>query len=43
MNSKYNNLFETFKFPCRITTRNRLVMASMTTWSSNEYRTISDD
>ncbi|WP_419872784.1 NADH-dependent flavin oxidoreductase [Candidatus Pristimantibacillus sp. PTI5] len=43
MNSKYNNLLESFTFEKGITLRNRVVMAPMTTWSSNDDYTISDD
>lgn len=43
MKSKYNKLFEPFKLPNGITIKNRLVMAPMTTWASNEDGTISDD
>ncbi|SFF04241.1 2,4-dienoyl-CoA reductase [Bacillus sp. OV194] len=42
MNTKYNNLFESLTFKNGITTKNRVVMAPMTTWSSNDDYTISD-
>ncbi|QHM13329.1 NADH-dependent flavin oxidoreductase [Bacillus subtilis] len=43
MNEKYNNLFETFTFKNGVTLKNRVVMAPMTTWSSNDDYTISDE
>ncbi|WP_342047168.1 NADH-dependent flavin oxidoreductase [Bacillus sp. OTU530] len=43
MNEKYSNLLESFTFKNGITLRNRVVMAPMTTWSSNDDYTISDD
>jgi 2,4-dienoyl-CoA reductase-like NADH-dependent reductase (Old Yellow Enzyme family) len=43
MNTKYSNLFEPFTFKNGITLSNRIVMAPMTTWSSNDDYTISDE
>ncbi|MDN3233329.1 NADH-dependent flavin oxidoreductase [Priestia megaterium] len=43
MNKKYNNLFETFTFKNGVTLKNRVVMAPMTTWSSNDDYTVSDE
>lgn len=43
MNTKYNSLFESFTLKNGITLKNRVVMAPMTTWSSNDDYTISDD
>ncbi|MEC0270761.1 NADH-dependent flavin oxidoreductase [Paenibacillus anseongense] len=43
MNTKYNNLLESFSFKNGVTLRNRVVMSPMTTWSSNEDYTISDE
>lgn len=43
MNTKYNNLFESFTFKNGITIKNRVVMAPMTTWSSNDDYTVSDE
>jgi 2,4-dienoyl-CoA reductase-like NADH-dependent reductase (Old Yellow Enzyme family) len=43
MNQKYGRLFESFTFRSGITMKNRIVMAPMTTWSSNDDLTISDD
>jgi 2,4-dienoyl-CoA reductase-like NADH-dependent reductase (Old Yellow Enzyme family) len=43
MNQKYSRLFEPFTFRSGITIKNRIVMAPMTTWSSNDDLTISDD
>jgi 2,4-dienoyl-CoA reductase-like NADH-dependent reductase (Old Yellow Enzyme family) len=42
MNTKYSNIFESFTFKNGITLSNRIVMAPMTTWSSNDDYTISD-
>ena len=42
MNEKYSNLMESFTFKNGVTLRNRVVMAPMTTWSSNDDYTISD-
>lgn len=41
MDEKFEPLFDSFSFPCGITLKNRLLMAPMTTWSSNEDSTIS--
>ena len=43
MNETYSNLFETFTFRNGVTLKNRVVMAPMTTWSSNDDYTISDE
>ncbi|MCY8844398.1 NADH-dependent flavin oxidoreductase [Bacillus inaquosorum] len=43
MNEKFNNLFETFTFKNGVTLKNRVVMAPMTTWSSNDDYTVSDE
>lgn len=43
MNIKYSKLFEPFTFKSGISIKNRLVMAPMTTWASNDDLTISDD
>lgn len=43
MNSKYNQLFQPFTFKNGITIKNRVVMAPMTTWASNDDQTISDE
>ncbi|MFE4144148.1 NADH-dependent flavin oxidoreductase [Peribacillus sp. YIM B13472] len=43
MNEKYSNLVESFTFKNGITLKNKVVMAPMTTWSSNDGYTISDD
>lgn len=43
MNTKYNKLFEPFTFRSGITIKNRVVMAPMTTYSSNDDTTISDE
>ncbi|NOU97872.1 NADH:flavin oxidoreductase [Paenibacillus sp. LMG 31456] len=43
MYTKYNNLLESFTFKNGITLRNRVVMAPMTTWASNDDYTVSDD
>lgn len=43
MNFKYSKLFEPITFRSGVSIKNRLVMAPMTTWSSNEDGTISDD
>jgi 2,4-dienoyl-CoA reductase-like NADH-dependent reductase (Old Yellow Enzyme family) len=42
MNTKYEKLFEPFTFKSGVTIKNRLVMAPMTTWASNEDLTVSD-
>ncbi|WP_339789556.1 NADH-dependent flavin oxidoreductase [Paenibacillus sp. FSL R7-0313] len=41
--SKFNKLFEPFTFNKGITLKNRVVMSPMTTWSSNDDYTISDE
>ncbi|MGE6489131.1 NADH-dependent flavin oxidoreductase [Paenisporosarcina sp. NPDC076898] len=43
MNQKYSNLLESYTLKSGITLRNRVVMAPMTTWSSNDDYTISDE
>jgi 2,4-dienoyl-CoA reductase-like NADH-dependent reductase (Old Yellow Enzyme family) len=43
MNQKYSRLFESFTFRSGITMKNRIVMAPMTTYSSNDDLTISDE
>ena len=43
MNTKYSNLFESLTFNNGINIKNRVVMAPMTTWSSNDDYTISDE
>ncbi len=43
MNKKYSNLFESFTFKNGITLKNKVVMSPMTTWSSNDDYTVSDD
>jgi 2,4-dienoyl-CoA reductase-like NADH-dependent reductase (Old Yellow Enzyme family) len=43
MNEKYQVLFETFKFPCGLESKNRLVLAPMTHWSSNPDGTVSEE
>jgi 2,4-dienoyl-CoA reductase-like NADH-dependent reductase (Old Yellow Enzyme family) len=43
MNSKYNQLFQPFTFKNGMTIKNRVVMAPMTTWASNDDLTISDE
>lgn len=43
MNQKYSRLFESFTFRSGITMKNRVVMAPMTTWSSDDDLTVSDD
>jgi 2,4-dienoyl-CoA reductase-like NADH-dependent reductase (Old Yellow Enzyme family) len=43
MNAKYQPLFESFKFPCGLESKNRLVLAPMTHWSSNPDGTVSDE
>jgi 2,4-dienoyl-CoA reductase-like NADH-dependent reductase (Old Yellow Enzyme family) len=42
MNSKYNKFFESFTFPNGISLKNRLVMAPMTNFSSNDDGTVTD-
>ena len=43
MNTIYQPLFESFKFPCGLESKNRLVLAPMTHWSSHVDGTISDE
>lgn len=43
MNTKTEQLFETFTFKNGIETRNRIAMAPMTTWASNDDYTVADD
>ncbi|MGG0788645.1 NADH-dependent flavin oxidoreductase [Peribacillus simplex] len=43
MNGKYSNLFKSFTFKNGITLNNRVVMAPMTTWSSNDDYTVSNE
>jgi 2,4-dienoyl-CoA reductase-like NADH-dependent reductase (Old Yellow Enzyme family) len=43
MNSKYNQLFQPVTFKNGVTIKNRVVMAPMTTWASNDDLTISDE
>jgi len=43
MNETYSNLFESLTFKKGVTLKNRIVMAPMTTWSSNDDYTISDE
>ncbi len=43
MNTNYNNLFESFTFKNGVTIKNKVVMAPMTTWASNDDYTISDE
>jgi 2,4-dienoyl-CoA reductase-like NADH-dependent reductase (Old Yellow Enzyme family) len=43
MSTKTKQLFETFKFKNGIETKNRIVMAPMTTWASNDDYTVADD
>ncbi|MED4240918.1 NADH-dependent flavin oxidoreductase [Priestia megaterium] len=43
MNETYSNLFESFTLKKEVTLKNRVVMAPMTTWSSNDDYTISDE
>ncbi|MFS0604913.1 NADH-dependent flavin oxidoreductase [Peribacillus frigoritolerans] len=43
MTNKYRELFESFTFKSGITIKNRVVMAPMTTYSSNDDATISDE
>jgi 2,4-dienoyl-CoA reductase-like NADH-dependent reductase (Old Yellow Enzyme family) len=42
MHTKYNPLFETMKFRSGVELKNRIVMAPMTNWSSNEDGTVTD-
>ncbi|MNU25408.1 NADH oxidase [compost metagenome] len=43
MKTKTEQLFETFKFKNGIETKNRIAMAPMTTWASNDNFTVADD
>lgn len=43
MSTTTEQLFETFKFKNGIETKNRIAMAPMTTWASNDDYTIADD
>lgn len=43
MNNKYSKLFDSFTFKSGVTIKNRVVMAPMTTWASNEDLTVSDE
>ncbi|MGZ7445497.1 NADH-dependent flavin oxidoreductase [Paenibacillus sp. TH7-28] len=43
MNQKYSKFFESFTFKSGITIKNKVVMSPMTTWSSNDDLTISDE
>ncbi|NMI03478.1 NADH-dependent flavin oxidoreductase [Paenibacillus sp. SZ31] len=43
MNAQYNNMFESFTLNNGVMLRNRIVMAPMTTWSSNDDYTVSDE
>lgn len=43
MNTETKQLFETFTFGNGIKTKNRIVMAPMTTWASNDDFTVADD
>jgi 2,4-dienoyl-CoA reductase-like NADH-dependent reductase (Old Yellow Enzyme family) len=43
MNTKYNQLFQPFTFKNGMTIKNRVIMAPMTTWASNDDLTISDE
>lgn len=43
MSTETEQLFETFKFKNGIETKNRIVMAPMTTWASNDDYTVADD
>lgn len=43
MNKKYSKLFDSFTFKSGVTIKNRVVMAPMTTWASNEDLTVSDE
>uniref|UniRef100_A0A942Y6P2 NADH-dependent flavin oxidoreductase n=1 Tax=Neobacillus citreus TaxID=2833578 RepID=A0A942Y6P2_9BACI len=42
LNSKFKALFESFTLPCGVELKNRIVMAPMTNFSSNEDGTVSD-
>ncbi|WP_296149151.1 NADH-dependent flavin oxidoreductase [uncultured Flavobacterium sp.] len=43
MNTETKQLFETFSFKNGIKTKNRIAMAPMTTWASNDDYTVADD
>jgi len=43
MNTKYSKLFESFTFKSGVTIKNRVIMAPMTTWASNDDLTVSDE
>jgi 2,4-dienoyl-CoA reductase-like NADH-dependent reductase (Old Yellow Enzyme family) len=43
MNTEKVNLFQPFSFKNGITVKNRIAMAPMTTWASNDDYTVSDD
>ncbi|GAA4155760.1 NADH-dependent flavin oxidoreductase [Chryseobacterium ginsenosidimutans] len=43
MNTETQQLFETFRFKNGIETKNRIAMAPMTTWASNDDYTVADD
>jgi 2,4-dienoyl-CoA reductase-like NADH-dependent reductase (Old Yellow Enzyme family) len=43
MNTETEQLFETFRFKNGIETKNRIAMAPMTTWASNDDYTVADD
>jgi len=43
MNTETKQLFENFEFKTGVKTKNKIVMAPMTTWSSNDDYTIADD
>ena len=43
MNKEIKQLFETFTFKNGIVTKNRIAMAPMTTWASNDDYTVADD
>ncbi|MCI3920832.1 NADH-dependent flavin oxidoreductase [Paenibacillus sp. TRM 82003] len=43
MNDKYNGLFQPYAFPGGVQAANRIVMAPMTNFSSNDDGTVSDD
>ncbi|MCD9853263.1 NADH-dependent flavin oxidoreductase [Epilithonimonas sp. JDS] len=43
MNAETKQLFDTFRFKNGIETKNRIAMAPMTTWASNDDYTVADD
>lgn len=43
LDPKHKRLFQPFRFKQGLTLRNRVVMAPMTTWASNDDYTVSDD